>query len=51
MRNIMMEGSRAQDKKENIKRLICGLLIAFKNMIEFDKLQSLEEVNRKLNNC
>ena len=39
-----------KDEKVNIQRFISGLLVAFKDRIEFDEPRSLEEAIRKLKN-
>ena len=39
------------EEKAKIQRFINGLLVAFKDMIEFDEPISLEEAIRKLRHC
>ena len=40
-----------KEEKANIQRFINGLLITFKDRIEFDEPRSLEEAIRKLKHC
>ena len=40
-----------KEEKAKIQRFISGLLIAFKDMFEFDEPRSLEEVIQKLKHC
>ena len=40
-----------KEEKAKIQRFISGLLIAFKDRIQFDEPRSLEEAIRKLKHC
>ena len=40
-----------KEEKAKIQRIISGLLIAFKDRIEFNEPRSLEEAIQKLKNC
>jgi len=40
-----------KEEKAKIQRFVIGLLVAFKDKIEFNEPRSLEEAIRKLNHC
>ena len=40
-----------KDEKENIQSFISGFPLSFKDQIEFDEPQSLEEAIKKLKHC
>jgi len=40
-----------KEEKAKIERFTSGLLISFKDMIEFDESRSLEEAIQKLKHC